>query len=127
MCTINAQTHSSVTKNVFGANYFPRRDVTPYTPAIVNAFAIKYSKQVHSRSCQGYKCIHILYIISPDINAKPKKFWSFIKSKKFDAMGVSALRANNGLTYTDSISKANILNRQFESVFNKETTKVLQT
>ena len=32
------------------------------------------------------------------------------------------MRAYNGLTYTDSISKANILKRQFESVFNKETS-----
>ena len=60
--------------------------------------------------------------ISPDINTKPKKFWSFIKSKKCDALGVSVLRADDGLTYTDSASKANIFNRQFESVFNKETS-----
>ena len=50
-------------------------------------------------------------IITPDINTKPKKFWSFIKSKKCNALGVSAQRADNGLTYTDSSSKRNILNR----------------
>ena len=33
------------------------------------------------------------------------------------------LRADNGLTYTVSTSKANILNRQFESVFNKKTSQ----
>ena len=82
----------------------------------------KQLKKQQKIECKKAFTSYVGNIISPDINAKPKKFWSFIKSKKCDAMGVLALRANNGLTYTDSISKANILNRQFESVFNKETS-----
>ena len=61
------------------------------------------------------------------MNKKLKKCWSFIKSKKCDALGVSLLRAENCLTCTDSTSKANILNRQFESVFNKRVLKLLNS
>ena len=81
----------------------------------------KQSKNQQKIECKKAFNSYVGNIIYPDINTKLKKFWSFIKSKKCDALGVSALRADDGLTYTDSTSKANILNRQFESVFNKET------
>ena len=81
----------------------------------------KQSKNQQKIECKKAFNSYVGNIIYPDINTKLKKFWSFIKSKKCDALGVSALRADDGLAYTDSTSKANILNRQFESVFNKET------
>ena len=62
-------------------------------------------------------------IISPESTTNPKKFWGFIKSKKCDNSGVSPLKANNGVTYSDSMTKANILNTQFSSVFNKNEDK----
>ena len=61
-------------------------------------------------------------MIAPDRNTKPNKFWLFIKSKNCDALRVASLRVDNGLAYTDNSSKADICNRQFESVFNKETS-----
>jgi len=45
--------------------------------------------------------------------------WQFIKNKRCDATGVSALR-KEGLTYSDAAAKANILNEQFCSVFTTE-------
>ena len=50
---------------------------------------------------------------------KIKKFWSFIKSLKKDAYGITSLRENRILK-TDSKEKANICNRQFQSAFTRE-------
>ena len=47
-------------------------------------------------------------------NTKP--FWKYIKSRKQESFGISALKSN-GNTYTDSLSKSEILNKQFKSVF----------
>ena len=74
-------------------------------------------KKQQKLECRKAHNNYVSNIICPEINAKPKKFWSYIKSKRCDAVGVSSLRANDGITYTDSKSKANILNKQFESVF----------
>ncbi len=45
-----------------------------------------------------------------------KKFWSFIKSRRKDYNGVASLR-NNGTTTEIPEGRANILNKQLESVF----------
>ena len=50
---------------------------------------------------------------------KNKSFWKYIKSKRNDSVGVSALR-KNGQLHQDSKSKADILNDQFKSVFTKQ-------
>ena len=55
----------------------------------------------------------------PRKNEKAKKFWSFVKSLKKDAFGINSLR-ENGILKTDTLDKANICNRQFESVFTRE-------
>ena len=47
-----------------------------------------------------------------------KKFYSFVKHNKTEQCGVAPLK-QQGLTYSDPVDKANILNRQFESVFSK--------
>ena len=52
-------------------------------------------------------------------NSKP--FWKYIKSKRVDNIGVSGLK-ENGILYEDSKSKAEILLKQFTSVFTKEDT-----
>ena len=49
----------------------------------------------------------------------PKQFWGFIKRLKNDTCGIQSLR-ENGKFSSDSTTKANILNRQFESVFTEE-------
>ena len=53
-------------------------------------------------------------------NEKAKKFWSFVKSLKKDASGINTLR-ENGILKTDTLDKANICNRQFQSAFTRET------
>lgn len=54
-----------------------------------------------------------------DENSKPKRLWSFIKSKRTDACGVSPLK-RSGIAYSDAKTKADILNDQFTSVFTSE-------
>ena len=56
----------------------------------------------------------------PQKNEKAKKFWSFVKSLKKDAFGINSLR-ENGILKTDTLDKANICNRQFESAFTRES------
>ena len=54
----------------------------------------------------------------------PKRFWGFIKSKRCDNTGVAPLKhQTSGITYSDNKAKANILNEQFSSVFNKNEDK----
>ena len=58
--------------------------------------------------------------IVPEKNEKAKNFWSFVKSLKKDAFGINSLR-ENGILKTDTLDKANICNRQFESAFTRES------
>ncbi|XP_063446774.1 uncharacterized protein LOC134726303 [Mytilus trossulus] len=64
-------------------------------------------------------------IISPEAKQNPKKFWSFVKSGKQEASGVAPLRNTDGLIHSDPNIKANILNKQFKSVFTKEDTNTM--
>lgn len=48
------------------------------------------------------------------------KFWSYIKSKGQEFSGVAPLKNKAGFIQSDNLSKANILNDQFHSVFTKE-------
>ncbi|XP_028403960.1 uncharacterized protein LOC114526557 [Dendronephthya gigantea] len=57
--------------------------------------------------------------LNSDLKDKPKKFWSYIKSKRQDQVGIPPLK-ENGLVKTDSASKAEILSNQFQQVFTQE-------
>ena len=46
-----------------------------------------------------------------------KRFWSFIKSKKTENSGIAPLADSRGITISTSEGKAEILNKQFTSVF----------
>ena len=48
-----------------------------------------------------------------------KRFWSFVKSIKKEASGITSLR-ENGILKTDTVEKANICNKQFQSAFTRE-------
>ena len=74
-----------------------------------------------SESQQNY----IANLLEPSKNEnKPsmgKRFWSFIKSKKKDNVGVAPLRQSpKGEVTNESKKKADLLSRQFESVFTHE-------
>ena len=50
-----------------------------------------------------------------------KKFWTYIKHKRKDNVGITSLKTD-GKLYTDPKSKSNILNKQFQSAFSEKTT-----
>jgi hypothetical protein len=60
-------------------------------------------------------------LISPDPDEPKgtKKFWTYIKHCKQDSTGVAPLLGDDGKLMDDATGKAEILNRQFTSVFSK--------
>ncbi|XP_048575386.1 uncharacterized protein LOC5499458 [Nematostella vectensis] len=62
---------------------------------------------------------YIADTLNSDLKEKPKKFWSYIKSKRQDQVGVPPLK-EHGIVKTDSMSKAEILSNQFQQVFTQE-------
>ena len=56
-------------------------------------------------------------IVEPGNN---KPFWKYVKSQKQETFGISALKSNGNVS-TDSLSKAEILNSQFKSVFTPQS------
>ena len=62
---------------------------------------------------------NILNIGLEENNTKP--FWKYIKSQKQDTIGVTALK-DQGKLHTDNKVKAELLNKQFKSVFTQEDT-----
>lgn len=77
-------------------------------------------KKLTEKECKTAYKNYIEDMISPELTNNPKRFWSFIKSKRCETTGVAPLRDTDGLTYSDGKSKANILNQQFSSVFNSD-------
>ena len=61
-------------------------------------------------------------IVSQYLKENSKRFWSFIKSKRQEASCVSALMNKDGYLQSDSSVKAEILNKQFQSVYTHEDT-----
>ena len=65
---------------------------------------------------------HLNGILQTSLEEKnTKPFYRYIKAQKNDNFGVSSLKFN-GLMYSDSLSKSEILNKQFQSVFTKKST-----
>ena len=60
--------------------------------------------------------------MSADLKENPKRFWSFIKSKRQEAAGVSELVNKDGFLQSNTTPKAEILNGQFNSVYTREDT-----
>ena len=52
-----------------------------------------------------------------------KPFWKYVKSQKQGTFGISALKSN-GNVITDSLSKAEIVNSQFKSVFTPQSGNI---
>ena len=75
-------------------------------------------KKLAQKKCREAYSSYINNIICSE-EASPKLFWNYIKNKKNDRCGVAPLK-RNGLTFSDSTTKANILNSQFSSVFTSE-------
>ena len=82
----------------------------------------KKLKAESRKQCREALAAYMKNVVSEDQVSNPKKFWSFIKSKRCDSMGIAPLRQEDGINYSDKEMQANILNRQFSSVFNQNET-----
>jgi hypothetical protein len=63
-------------------------------------------------------------ILHEIVSGLTKKFWRYIKSKKQESSGVATLEVD-GCFMEDNKSKAEALNKQFQSVFTDEDTSTL--
>ena len=82
----------------------------------------KLKKETRS-ACKHAFNDYLTNIVSPDSVSNPKRFWSFIKSRRCDSSGVAPLKGHDGVMYSDSSMKAKLLNEQFTSVFTREDEK----
>ena len=57
-------------------------------------------------------------IILSSNNRKP--FWSYLKSKRQDKVGIGTLKSSNGDITTDSVQKVEVFSHHFQSVFTRE-------
>ena len=72
---------------------------------------------------------NIIEIGDPDQEDRPpkqKRFWSYIKSLRKDTNGIAPLK-DVGILHADAKDKADILNRQYQSVFTNEDTSDIPT
>ena len=76
----------------------------------------KEARRINRQSYQSF----IKKSVEEDSGSK-NNLYRIIKSKRTDTMGVSPLK-RNGLTFSDSKTKANILNDQFCNAFTREDT-----
>ena len=60
-------------------------------------------------------------IIGPSLSDNPKAFYGYTKKLKQDSVGIQQLR-DEGVLKAESKDKANILGKQFESIFTQEDT-----
>ena len=102
-----------------------RRSSSPDTKNHYKRFRAHVQKAIRDAYWKHISNIFTLdtEIIDPDSprkNEKAKKFWLFVKSLKKDAFGITSLR-ENGILKTDTVEKANICNKQFQSAFTRET------
>jgi hypothetical protein len=63
--------------------------------------------------------------VSSEYKNHSKKIWSYIKSKGQEWEGVAPLKNKKGYLKSDNKTKANILNKQFQSMFTKENLQKL--
>jgi hypothetical protein len=70
------------------------------------------SRQAHANFMQD--------IVSEDLHKNPERIWSYIKSRKHESSGITSLKNKDGYLHSDTVSKADILDKQFHSVYTKE-------
>ena len=63
-------------------------------------------------------------VLGPSLETSPKRFWSFIRSQRKEAVGIPTLVSDGEMCVSD-LSKAEALNKQFSSVFTDENLTTL--
>ena len=78
--------------------------------------AYRKHRKVTSRAINQARNNYVSNLLDENIFTCPKKFWSYIKSKRQDFFGIPSLNVNNQII-VDNKEKANVLNDYFHSVF----------
>ena len=80
----------------------------------------KHLRRSAQKTCRNTHNRYIHDVISSQpMSNRSKELGALVKSKRFDNSGVVPLK-DGGLMHSDPKTKANILNRQFTSVFSKD-------
>lgn len=66
-------------------------------------------------------------IIAKRAKSHPKEFWRFINSRRKTKQSINSLKRQDGTVTTDSTEMAELLNKQFASVFTNEDLTTLPT
>ena len=85
----------------------------------------KALKKQAQKACRDTHDEFVITMLTND-SANPKRFWNFIKSRQKNSTGVGPLKTD-GLTFSDSLNKANIMGEQFCSVYTRRTHQTYQT
>lgn len=80
--------------------------------------AYKELKKQVQRECRKAHNTYVSKLINSNNSSGNKRFWSYVKSKRNDQCEIPTLEKDNQI-FTDSLDKANILNKHFSSVFTK--------
>ena len=79
-------------------------------------------KKATASALKAARWDHLNGILQTSLEEKnTKPFYRYVKAQKNDNFGISSLKFNR-LIYSDSSSKSEILNKQFQSVFTKKST-----
>ena len=87
-----------------------------YTGQQSDRLAYRELKKVVQYECRKAHDRYVADLLSPNSGHANKHFWTYIKGKRNEQCGVPSL-VKNHQTFSDNVSKANILNNQFSSVF----------
>ncbi|XP_072037138.1 uncharacterized protein [Amphiura filiformis] len=79
----------------------------------------KRLKGITQRTCRRVYNKYVHDIISSEPGNRNKKLGALVKSKRCDSSGIAPLK-DGGYLHSDPKTKANILNRQFTSVFSRD-------
>ena len=78
-------------------------------------------EQMVKRELRDAERVYVYGILQNGLESgNNKPFWKYVKSQKQETFGISAFKSN-GNVITDSLSKAEILNSQFESVLTPQS------
>ncbi len=86
---------------------------------------MELQKQTHQEVKRAYNN-YINDMVNPETGTNPKKLYSFINSKRCDSSGVTLLK-KDGISHSDPMTKASILNDQFSSVYTNEDLTTVPT
>ena len=81
--------------------------------------AYRDMKKLIQNECRKAHDKYVANMLTTSNDHANKRFWSYIKGKRNEHIGIPSLVKDNQI-FSDSISKANILNKQFSSVFNRD-------